>query len=190
MDPNNHMEEETCAHVLLPVLGRVILQTCLVCGELVSSGLVLERHMRALHLLHKPYDCKKCGAIFNNRRELGSHQANLHQHKKVTCKHCPYSAISKAQMCLHVCVHTRGIKCSKCDKKFLSLSVKLAHEKLHHGARTTYVFEHCDRSYVTLTAHCIHVCGKHGNGYLCGHCGKQFDTPIQQKRHQSKCSSE
>ena len=137
--------------------------------------------MRVLHPLYKPYDYENCGAMFNNRRELGNHQANLHQCKKVTCKHCPYSAISKAQMCLHVHIHTRGIKCSKCDKKFPSLSAKLAHEKVHHGARTTYICEHCDRSYVTLIAHHIHIPGKHGDGYLCGHCGKWFDTPIQKK---------
>ena len=146
---SDHMEEETGACVSPPVMGRVIPQTCLVCGDVVSSRLVLERHMRALHLLHKPYDCKKCGAMFNNRRELGSHQANLHRCKKVTCKHCPYSAISKAHMHLHVQVHTRGMKCSKCDKKCPSLSAKLAHEKLHCGARTTYDCEHCDKSYVT-----------------------------------------
>ncbi len=128
--------------------------------------------MRALHPLHKPYCCEQCGAIFNNRRELGSHQANLHRHKKVTCKHYPYSAVSKACMHLHVCVHTRGMKCSKCDKKFPSLSAKLAHKKLHCGARITYNCEHCDKSYATLTAHRIHVHGKHGDGYLCGDCGR------------------
>ena len=81
-DPSDHMDQEVGVHLPPPVIRCAIPCTCLVCGDMVSSGLGLERHMKSLHPLHKPYDCDQCGAVFNNKHELGSHQANLHKRKK------------------------------------------------------------------------------------------------------------
>lgn len=189
-DGSEHMEQEAGARVLPPLVGWVILRTCLVCGDIVSSGLVLEQHMKSLHPLHKPYDCDKCGAVFNNRWELSNHQANLHRWKKVSCKHCVYSSVSKSRMHLHVWIHTRGMKRSMCENKFPSLSAKLAHERLHHGSCIPLDCDLCDKSYSTVMAHRIHMCGKHGEGYQCSWCGKCFDTLTQQSRHLRVCHSD
>ncbi len=101
-DPSDHMDHQAGACLPPPVIGCAIPCTCLVCGDMVSSGLSPERHMKSLHPLHKPYYCDQYEAVFNNKHKLGSHWANLYKRKKVACKHCAYTSVSKLQMCLHI----------------------------------------------------------------------------------------
>ena len=131
-DPNEHMEMEAGTKNPPPVSGRAILCTCLVCDEMVHSGLALERHMRSRHPLHCPYECAKCDNAFNNLRELSSHNANQHTCHKVSCSHCDYCTVSWSWMWMHVRIHTRGIKCGKCQRTFPTTTVLWTHDKLHH----------------------------------------------------------
>ncbi len=120
-------------------------------------------------------------------RELLSHKANVHARQKVSCKHCDYHTVSKAKMHQHVRLHTTGMKCMHCGKRFPSLSAMLAHKKLHAKDRPVFDCMHCDNSYKTAGALQTHVTGKHGSGFLCANCDKRFDTPAQCVRYFWKC---
>ncbi len=170
------------------ISGRAKPWVCLVCAEQLQSGLVLERHMHCMHPLSRPHSCCQCESSFNNLQELSSHVANQHRIHKVSCKHCEYKTVSCARMRLHVRGHTHGLKCSRCDRKFPSVHSCWAHEKLHRENRGTFDCSECDNMYVTQTALRIHTTGKHGHGFVCDRCRKQFDTPTQRKQHQISCT--
>lgn len=59
-DPGEHMEQEDGTRVPLPVSGHTKPHCCLVCGEMLGSGLALECHMKSLYPLQWPYTCSKC----------------------------------------------------------------------------------------------------------------------------------
>ncbi len=188
-DPNEHMEVETGVRNPPPISGRAILRTCLVCDEMVHSGLALERHMKSRHPLQHPYNYLKCDGSFNNLRELSSHNVNQHTHPKVSCNHCDYCMVSHSWMRMHVRIHTRGIRCDKCQRTFPSATALQVHDKLHCAQRDSLDCNQCDKMYATAMALRIQVQGKHGSGFVCGNCFKCFDSPAQLKRHAAKCDT-
>lgn len=113
-----------------PRLGKSWLQLCPVCQAECSSGLALDRHLKSLHPLSWCFSCTDCDVVFNNLWEVTSHKANVQRMHKVACKHCNYHTISKTEMRQHIQIHTAGIKCKKCPKRFPSLSSLLVHERL------------------------------------------------------------
>ncbi len=143
---------------------------------MLHSGLVLEQHMRSLHLLQQPYTYLQCDTCFNNLRECSSHIANQHHWCKVSCKHCDYRTVSKSRMCVHVWLHTKGMKCSRCERTFPSEVSLAMHEKRHCKQWEQFDCEKCDNLYSTATALRIHIQGKHRHGFVCDCCCKRFDT--------------
>ena len=98
------------------------------------------------------------------------------------------SQLSRARMWQYVRLHTRGMHCSLCKAKCLSLSALVVHEQLHKKDCPPYECIDCDKMYLTQTALHIHHTGKHGLGFLCKFCAQRFDTPAQKSKHEAKCS--
>ncbi len=166
--------------------GKASLLICMVCRAGVSSKSALAFHLKQFHPERRPYHCLSCLNSFNNNNDLMSHVSNIHSMKTVYCKHCTYLSTSKAHMQLHVCLHTDGMKCSDCGRKYLNKHV-LAQHKLLHQKRTEYCCTTCSKKFATPNSLQIHVKGKHGYGYFCP-CGKRFESPAQHSRHQKKCN--
>ncbi len=123
--------------------GQAILRTCLVCDIALPSGMALYRHMRSVHPHDKPYSCKDCTSVYNNLKELSSHQSNIHCAALVSCSRCDYTSISKAWMQQHVRRHTTGFICQKCSKGFPTLTELSRHKHLH-DAYETFMCDQCD----------------------------------------------
>ncbi len=70
--------------------GRALPQLCCVCRVGLRSKTVLVSHLKLFHPAARPYSCPYCDSAFNNAPDLSSHISNLHQAKKVKCKHCEY----------------------------------------------------------------------------------------------------
>ncbi len=85
-DPDDLLEEGKRELRFVPKSGKSKECICLMCQQLLLSGLVLEPHMKLLHPLSRPYNCMVCASVFNNLWELSSHRANVHKERWVVCK--------------------------------------------------------------------------------------------------------
>ncbi len=185
-DPDDFLEVDAVVHTPGMPTGIPRLWSCPVCSEQLHSGLALEWHLHSLHPLSKCFTCEFRNASFNTAHQTSSHVANVHCLCKVACKECDYWTVLKAKMLLHVCIHTKGLGCSKCKKHFPSLPALFTHEHLHKSQEELKC-DHCDKVYKTQTALHIHVVGKHGDRYYCSKYQERFDTPVQKVCHECKC---
>ena len=150
----------------------------------LESGMALFRHLWSIHPEEWPYQYSQCLHSFNNLKELSSHKLNIHCVQCVSCKNCAFTVTSHAKMCQYVCRHTGGIPCVQCGHGFPMIM-----ELLCHSEWDTYECPECEVVYYTKASLKMHIVGKHGVGYLCSWCGRQFNSPGQCLRHQWQCSS-
>ncbi len=78
--------------------GKAISWQCLVYTVDLLSGVALHHHLQLDHPCDKPYTYYDCGSIYNNLKELSSHQSNVHWACSVSCSHCDYATTSKAKI--------------------------------------------------------------------------------------------
>ncbi len=152
----------------------------------MKSKTALAFHLKHYHPAVHPYCCLKCMNAFNNNYDLLIHMSNVHSTHSVHCKHCDYSATLRAQMRLHVRVHTKGMQCSSCGKGYPNKHALCCHESLH-GRREEYECTTCSKVFSTPNSLQIHVKGEHGYGYVCP-CGHKFESPVLRSRHVKKCT--
>ncbi len=124
-DPESLLTEEATVNVPAPGTGEAIPCTCPVCKADLTSGMALFQHLRSKHPEEKPYTCNDCQHCFNNLKELSSHHSNIHRRCKVSCNQCTYRTTTKAKMCQHICIHTRGVPCPQCGRSFPTLTEML-----------------------------------------------------------------
>ncbi len=129
--------------------------------------------------------CEKGGLNFNTTKDLSSHVSLIHRDPEVKCHFCIYCAMSRACM-HHVCIHTKGDRYTLCKKSFPTVKALNWHLLLHKD-RTQFECDSCDREFSTASSLPLHVCSKHGEGYICDKCQACFDTLVQQKRDLCKC---
>ncbi len=176
-DPEALLTEEATVNVPALGTGEVIPCTCPVCKAALTSGMALFRHLRSEHPDEKPYVCDDCQHHFKNLKELSSHCSNIHRRCKVSCNQCAYRTTIKAKMHQYVSIHTGGVPCPQCGHSFPTLTEMLQHKHLHSD-RQTFDCSECDTMYYTLNSLQIHQIRKHGEGYTCEMCDRQFDTPV------------
>lgn len=150
-----------------------------VCDSVIFSSLVLI-HLRSEHPDSHSYDCVQCGSTFNTTKDLSSYISLMHRDPQVKCQFCMYLTTSQARMRPHIRVHTKGEHCMLCRKTFPSMRALERHSVLHRH-RQTFECELCDTTFSTTSSLAIHICGKHGNGYVCENYQKCFDSPAQRK---------
>ena len=122
-DPNELLEDLTdVVRSPPPMCGKAKVHWCPVCQQEVSSSVALERHLHSLHPLSREFACLEYTTSFNTQCEVSSHKVNVHRSRKVKCKRCPYTTVSKGKMRQHIRRHMGGQRCGKCMKTFPSLS--------------------------------------------------------------------
>ncbi len=186
MDPDGELTMESVGECDRPhATGKASPQTCMVCHAGVQSKKALVFHLKQYHPEKRPYNCQTCLNSFNNNADLMCHMLNVHAQRKVHCKHCKHSTMTKAQMHQHVCLHTSGLKCGQCGCKFPNAHALGQHSELHKKHQE-FICSTCQKIFATSNSLNIHIKGKHGHGYVCP-CGKWFASPAQWSRHMHNC---
>ncbi len=79
----------------MPAVGGVAKERmCPICKNVISSGLVLVRHIKTHHLDSRSYFCEECENSFNTVANLHSHVSIIHRKLSVHCKFCDYTTMT------------------------------------------------------------------------------------------------
>ena len=111
-------------------------QTCIHCGKILSSKLILERHIRRVHGNDKSHVCDECRKGFANKNDLKGHIDQSHSRK--VCDHCGKSLLNRFFLKKHL-VFDHGIKkgafiCDFCPRTvFFVKTVYEKHVKEKHS---------------------------------------------------------
>ncbi len=160
---------------------------CPVCRLTAGSVLQLLEHLYEFHSDTKPYVCEQCSSTFLLFHDLRTHVQNMYQPSWFNCLKCAFSAGMQPKIHKHVGVHAhRKHKYSLCPTQLSSQDVLREHLQ-RHADNKVYPCMQCNKQFSSLLACQIHIHGKHGIGYHCAKCDRQFDAPIQKCFHERKC---
>lgn len=127
---NNHMRSE---HDCSINAGRL---NCERCNRTFGKVKYLRKHIRELHDMATPFDCKTCGKTFNRKANLMEHEL-IHQGKYLAeCKTCGNSYRTASALRLHERTHTgeKPYKCDLCNDKAYAYNTDLKrHKRSAHG---------------------------------------------------------
>ncbi|XP_014282687.1 zinc finger protein 91 [Halyomorpha halys] len=126
---------------------------CSECSSRFYNKASLEKHIQ----LHegKKYSCDHEGCIFKGRSEaeLRTHRATHGSERNYHCRHCPYSAKTRAQLTKHIkSQHTEegmALSCPHCDFTTKNRTHLQRHTNLHTGQKP-FRCPHCPFSCTLL----------------------------------------
>ena len=145
----------------MPAVGGIAKERmCPVYEDVISSGLVLIRHIKAHHLDSQSYFCKECESGFNTVADLHSHVSIVHYELSVHCKFCDYTMTTQSRMHQHVHLHTKGECCDICGKFYPTLHALLLHKYLHLKY-VDFLCSACDTVFKSKVSLVTHMKGKH-----------------------------
>ncbi len=101
-DPEQELTKDSQKSPVQQNSGRGSPQHGVVCSTGVKSKTALAFHLKQYYPAVCLYHCLECINSFNNNNDLLVHVSNVHSDCLVCCKHCNYSATSKARMRLYV----------------------------------------------------------------------------------------
>ena len=160
---------------------------------------ILRRHMKTEH--NVGYKCKICQKMLPSKLELKHHKTQ--EHKIVTkrkpteysngqdnlCPSCGKSFKVKSSLDYHVsqncCYLLKENKCSICNEKFESRSLKMDHFAIKHQELKMYQCTKCSSRFISVKGLKIHISTSHGNNVrrMCPICGKMLKTAAVLKEH-------
>lgn len=127
---NNHMRSEHDCSINAERLS------CERCNRTFGKMKYLRKHIRELHDMATPFDCKTCGKRFNRKANLMEHEL-IHQGKYLAdCKTCGKSYRTTSALRLHERTHTgeKPYKCDLCNEKSYAYNTDLKrHKRSVHG---------------------------------------------------------
>ena len=106
------------------------------CDRSFDDNFHLQRHVRAIHTLEKPFDCRECDKSFSRSDHLLKHVRTSHedyQSFKCRYKDCKYETIFENKMIAHEDKHK--IPCKECELKFCSQTEMNCHFSNCHKER-------------------------------------------------------
>lgn len=167
------------------------MQTCKVCGKVLSSSSSYYVHMK-LHSGHKPFQCTVCEAAFCRKPYLEVHMRVHTGERPFQCDQCQKRFTQKSSLNTHKRVHTgeRPYACEICDKRFAVKSYVIAHRWSHVSDRPIS----CDRCQMTFTSksqYALHLRTHNSNiCYECTVCGRTFAKDSYLIRHHYRAHSQ
>ena len=141
-----------------------------------------------IHVGEKPFKCRHCDKLFNNRSNLVQHERSHTGEKPFKCKHCDKSFSRSSHLVTHERLHTgeKPFKCKHCDKSFADRSHLVKHERLHTGEKP-FKCKQCDKSFVQRSGLVKHERTHTGERpYSCNICNKSFTTSTSLHNHEKK----
>lgn len=150
-------------------------ENCYICQKPFPSEYFVMRHLKRAH---KSYQCFKCpDAIFFTRPEITSHIFREHEedYTSSSCDSCADAyEIPGVQL---INIKQEMIKCTICNKLFVTLNRLQQHHKWHCGINR-FTCEFCPKVFATLSKHILHEYMHTGEKpFRCNFCGEWFPSP-------------
>ena len=171
------------------------LRTCQECSMEFTTANTYYTHYKNTHGKVPPdYEgkevkiCYECGDTFASKFGLDKHLKNKHGQgaeipEAIVCDKCDKTFYKKMIYVVH---HRNAhgsmpegyedvklLDCTKCPKGFASKGTLIAHIKLKHTERRTYMCSHCDKTFSTPSGLHIHYKDKHDEN------AKSFRCPFE-----------
>ena len=166
---------------------------CSTCGTNFGLKEHLQRHIKDVHQLARPFPCPDCGQSFARKADMERHRASVHQGVRYPCTWRPPPGDPEEL------THS-------CDKSFSTKDHLSRHIRMVHTQRYRIICEICDdqgvlRSFYDNLALKRHKLSKHpreyevelqeynnNHPYVCKYsrCKKRFKTEVERSRHQEK----
>lgn len=109
---------------------------CEECNRTFGKLKYLRKHIRELHEMATPFDCKTCGKRFNRKANLLEHEL-IHEGKYLAhCETCGNSYRTASALRLHERTHTgeKPYACDICNEKAYAYNTDLKrHKRAVHG---------------------------------------------------------
>ena len=145
-----------------------VAMVCNICGKSFKNEVRLNRHVSAIHDKNDKdpnlgkYYCDICGRTLKTETHLKLHKYNVHENE--TCPHCGYTG-RRNQVKYHIEQNhmERKIKCSDCDKEFISKKKLEQHTmNVHIKAYPYHCRYDCGMKYNDPSNRNCHERKKHG----------------------------
>jgi KRAB domain-containing zinc finger protein len=135
------------------------LSPCYFCGRIFSTQLVLNSHMKMVHLKEDSKRCNLCSKYFTSTA-ISRHIRTVHLHeRKYKCQLCSKRWGSNSQLNQHIqSVHTKEkpFKCYFCSKAFVNLDVLKIHLWIHTKEKPIICY-FCRKDFSTVRDHSVHI---------------------------------
>ena len=110
---------------------------CKTCGRAFRKKWNMEMHEKC-HANLREFKCTKCDLRFNTKGCLASHlrrhevRETSEDDKKHECRHCGKRFKKRYNMTIHERIHGRQVKCTQCDRTFISQGYLKKHMNKKH----------------------------------------------------------
>ena len=91
---------------------------CPVCGEVLTTRVLFQRHVSALHPDQLPFSCPSCGRGYFTKSGLDTHIKSDHAEKKFICHICDLRFKLKHHLQSHLRHRHKRSPCSGCEETF------------------------------------------------------------------------
>ena len=125
------------------------LYKCSLCNISFTTSSHLQSHKHTVHSNRRPYDCRYCGKLFKNSRNLKCHVRTHTGAQPYSCRHCSERFMWPIQLQTHMLKsHNDGtwFTCYICQQKFTQSGNLKVHIRRHEGVKP-YVCNECPKSF-------------------------------------------
>ena len=145
-----------------------IVTICDICGKIVKSKSILERHKQQVHENFRPFKCNYCEESFKNHNSLACHIGEKHDSsvKKFKCDKCDFStAYHKSLRQHHQDRHekNRQFPCHICPYVSVRKETLRTHIRQVHEGYRPYKCKFCPKGYTCLRELRKHIEVHHKN---------------------------
>ncbi|XP_065076226.1 uncharacterized protein LOC135699797 isoform X2 [Ochlerotatus camptorhynchus] len=182
-------------HLLKAHPSFMLMYKCPLCPQSVRYR---KQHMRVHHDVEYDakehhyqvrYKCHCCSKLFQQKRNLLSHQNSLSNQ----CSRCQMRFKTKKNLQAHMAAHrtNKSLKCEDCGLDFGYRGRLEEHRKRYHSATSTQVLKiincpYCPKLFISPSNRERHIAANHVQSEFkvnCGHCPVQVTDTTQLRKH-------